>query len=436
MIAKAFKYKSGRASAQRLNRHLWKSEGQPVELSEIRNLYVPNSEAGMRVMRCLQQGSNAEIVFWHIIISPTTTLNGSDRTRVVNLVVAELAAESHPLLVWSHLEKPRARKGGGACHWHLVLGHISPTTGLALDMRNHAQRLQKAMAIAAFDIEGQTTVSPFHRSIVAYLSKEGRGDVAAWLTDLAATTPCLQRPRMTEAMRRSAAAVGFELPSFQAKLERLWVTGASQEAADFLSSVGVSVRRGDHSPHAILLYREDLLVGVMNRILRRPSFPVYEEAMLRFPDLFNKPRIIVAVSRDPRSSSREAALRQEKIDRLEEMLRHIKTEVLMLTYNPPQPLRVASEGEAKPNAERLGRLAGGAAILETSIALLWNDDRWASVPIEKLLKSAKRLLTRDKPSPAARTVTRDGGTETKPEIEDRADARDEDEMSMGPLLRP
>jgi hypothetical protein len=178
------------------------SEGQRVELSEIRNLYVPNSEAGMRVMRCLQQGSNAEIAFWHIIISPTTTLNGSDCTRVVNLVVAELAAESHPLLVWSHFEKPRARKGGGACHWHLVLGHISPTTGLALDMRNHAQRLQKAVAIAAFDIEGQTTVSPFHRWIAAYLSKEGRGDVAAWLSDLAATTPCLQCPRMTDSMRR------------------------------------------------------------------------------------------------------------------------------------------------------------------------------------------------------------------------------------------
>jgi hypothetical protein len=137
-----------------------------------------------------------------------------------------------------------------------------------------------------------------------------------------------------------------------------------------------------------LLYREDLLVGVMNRILRRPSFPVYEEAMLRFPDLFNEPRIIVAVSRDPKSSSREATLRQEKIDRLEEMLRHIKTEVLTLTYNPPQPLRVVSEGEAKPIAERLRRLAGGAAILETSIALLWDNDRWASVPIDPVPKAA------------------------------------------------
>lgn len=437
MIVKAFKYKSGLKNAQRLDQHLWKDKDQRAELSEIRNLYVPNSEAGMRVMRCLQQGSNAEIVFWHIIISPTTTLNGSDRTKVVNSVLAELGAESHPLLVWSHFEKPRARKGGGACHWHLVLGHISPETGLALDMRNHVPRLQKVMAIASFDIEGQTTVSPFHRSIVAYLSKEGRDDVAAWLTDLAVTTPCLQRPRMMDAMRRSAAAVGFELPVFQAKLESLWVTGATEEIfADFLSSFGVSVRRGDHSPHAILLYREDLLVGVVNRILRRPSLPVYEEAMMRFPDLFNNPRTVATTSRYRRSTSQEVALRQEKIDKLEKMLRNLKTEVLMLTYNPPKPLRVASEGEVKPVAERLERLIRSVAVLETSITLLWDDDHWASVPIDKLLKSANHLLTLDKPSPAARTVTRNGGTEMKLEIEGRDDAGDEDEMSMGPALRP
>src|SRR5260370_21963989 len=157
MIAKAFKYKSGSKSAQRLKQHLWKDEGQRVELFETRNLYVPDSEAGMRVMRCIQQGSkNAEIVFWHIIISPVTTVNEADRACVVNLVIAELRAEAHPLMVWSHNEKPRARQGGGGNHTHMVLGHISPVTFRALDMRNYVQRLQKVMAVAAFEIEGKT----------------------------------------------------------------------------------------------------------------------------------------------------------------------------------------------------------------------------------------------------------------------------------------
>ena len=64
MIIKAFKYKSGKEGARRLNRHLWKQEGQRVEWSEMRNLYVRDTEAGMRVMRCLKEGSKAEIVFW------------------------------------------------------------------------------------------------------------------------------------------------------------------------------------------------------------------------------------------------------------------------------------------------------------------------------------------------------------------------------------
>jgi hypothetical protein len=178
MIVKAFPYKGGPKSAQRLNRHLWKNEGQRVELFETRNLFVPDTEAGMRVMRCLQQGSNAEIVFWHIIISPMTTLNEIDCAHVINLVVSELRAETHPLMVWSHRDKPRARQGGGANHFHLVLGHISPVTFQALDMRNYVQRLHKVMAVAAYEIEGATVLSPSHRSIVAWLSKEGRGDVA------------------------------------------------------------------------------------------------------------------------------------------------------------------------------------------------------------------------------------------------------------------
>src|SRR4051794_14421460 len=187
MIIKAFKYKSGKEGARRLNRHLWKQEGQRVEWSEMRNLYVRDTEAGMRVMRCLKEGSKAEIVFWHIVISPRTKLNGLDRKRVVDLVIAALRADTHPLMVLSHLDKLRARRGGAADHLHLVLGHVCPITSRALDMRNHVQRLQKAMAIAAFEIESTIALGPFHPAIATHLIKEGRGDVAAWLTDLAAT---------------------------------------------------------------------------------------------------------------------------------------------------------------------------------------------------------------------------------------------------------
>jgi hypothetical protein len=432
MIVKAYKYKGGPSDARRLNEHLWKSEGQRPELSETRHLYVADTLAGMRVMQSLQRGSDAQIAFWHIIVSPTTTANESDRTRVVNLIISELKAEAHPLMVLSHHEKARARRGGGASHFHFVLGHVSPVTGLALNMRNHVQRLQKVAAIAAFDIEGQTSVSSYHRSVVTYLSIEGRPDVARWLMDLARKTSPLQQPRMTDAMRRSAAAVGFKLPSFQAKLQRLWNSGASEQVFDeLLSDAGVMMRQGERSPDSILLYRDDLLVGVLNRILRQPRSPVYEEATVRFPGLFGKLRIVGDISKSGPTSIEK--LRQKTTDRLEAMLRRMRTETLMLTYNPPHP-KEEPEGDENSIAERLKKLAEGEAIFDGAIDLLWGDDRWVSAPPEELLDYSRRLLTADKPSPLVRPAAQGRETQSQ-QPEDSAVVLDEDEASTVPGLR-
>jgi hypothetical protein len=427
MIVKAYKYKGSLSDARRLNEHLWKSDGsQRPELSETKNLYVADTLAGMRVMQCLQRASRSQIAFWHIIVSPTTTLEQKDRTRVVSLIITELKAEDHPLMIWSHHEKPRARRGGGASHFHCVLGHVSPITGLALDMRNHVQKLQKVGVVAGYDIEGQTSVSSYHRSIVSHLSREGRPDVARWLTDLVRKASPLQQPRMTDAMRRSAAAVGFELPSFQAKLQRLWNSGAWEQAFDdLLSEAGVTIRRGNRSPDSILLYRGDLLVGVLDRILRQPRSPVYEEATVRFPGLFGKPRIVADI---PKPTSSIEKLRQETTDRLEAMLRRMRTETLKLTYNPPHP-KGGPEGDEKPIAERLKRLAEGEAIFDSAIDLLcWSNDRWVSAPIEELLNYSNCLLTRDKPTAPPGPTTHDRETKAAHPTEDSAVVLDEDEV--------
>ena len=391
MIIKAFKYKSGKKGAQRLNRHLWKQEDQRVEWSETRNLYVRDTEAGMRVMRCLKEGSQAEIVFWHIVISPRTKLNEIDRKRVVDLVIAELRADTHPLMVLSHLDKLRARPGGAAGHLHLVLGHVCPITFRALDMRNHLQRLRKVMAIAAFEIEGTIALGPFHGGIAAYLIKEGRGDVAAWLTDLAATAPPPRRPRMTDAMRRAAAAVGFGLPSFQAQLERLWHAGAPEaEFTAFLSGAEVTVRRGDRSPHAVLFYHKGIQVGVLHHILRQPSLGVSEGAMQRYPDLCTGPW---ATAEAPKETSKTlATLRQEKTDKLEASLRGLRREMLDLTYTRAKSSHTVGDA-ARPTTDRIEKLTHAVAIFEGAIDLMWEDDSWISRPIEALLSHSKRLLT-------------------------------------------
>jgi hypothetical protein len=426
MIIKAYKYKGGLSDARRLNEHLWKSSGQRPELSDIRHLYVADTLAGMRVMQSLQRGSRAQVAFWHIIVAPITTLDDTDRSRVVNLIITELKAETHPLIVLSHNEKPRARRGGGARHFHCVLGHVSPVTGLALNVRNHVQRLQKVGAIAGYDIEGQTSVSSYHHCIITHLSREGRPDVAAWLTELATKPPRLQQPRMTDAMRRSAAAAGFELAPFHAKLERLWNSGASEQAFDkLLGDAGVVVRRGDRSP-VVLLYRGDLLVGVLNRILRQPHSLVYQEASVRFPGLFGKPRIVDDISASA-LTSRIEKLRQETTDRLDAMLRRLRTKILVLTYKPSDP-KEGPDGNEIPIAEQLQKLTEGEAIFERALDLLWSNERWVLKPIDKLLGHSKYMLRSAPLSPRVSGMTDDMESHAMRSTDEPAAVFDEDEV--------
>ena len=423
MIVKAYRYK-GRAGTRRLDQYLWQNKHQKAELCESRNLYAADTLDGMRVMQCLQRASRAQIALWHIIISPTTKLEAKDRARIVDLIITELKATDHPLMVWSHNEKPRARRGGGATHFHCVLGHVSPTTDLALDMRNHVQRLQKVAAIAAFDLEGQTSISSYCDSIVTHLIREGRPDVARWLTDLKnASSP--QQPRMTDAMRRSAAAVGLDLAPFQAKLQRLWNSGASEQAFDRLfSDACVMIKQGDRPRDSVLLYHGDRLVGVLNRILRQPRAPVYEEARVRFPGLFGKPRIVREIAQSGSASSIEQ-LRQKTTDELEAMLKEMRTETLMLTYSHP---KAGAEAAENPFAERLKKTAQWEAILDRAIDLLWSDDRWVSAPIEKLIIRAGRSLKVGELFLPSRPTPPDGETLQPQPVEEPALVPNEDEV--------
>ncbi|RXH07282.1 hypothetical protein [Bradyrhizobium guangzhouense] len=372
MIVKAYKYKKSEG-ARRLSGYLAQDAYRATEPGESRNLYVANALDGMRVMQCLQRASRARIAFWHIIISPTTQLDKKDFNRILNLIITELNAADHPLMVWSH-EKLRARRGGGPTHFHCVLGHVSPITKLALDMRNHARRLHKVAAVAAFDLEGHTSISPYHDSIVTHLIKEDRPDVARWLTDLKKVWPS-QQSRMTDAMRRSAAAEGLDLASFCARLERLWNSGASEQSfARFLSNAGVMIRQGDRSEDSILLFRRDRLIGVLHRILQQPRTLVYQEASARFSALFGKTIDADGIPEASLTSNIEK-LRQDKTDDLEVLLKRLRIKTLKLTYLPAG-VRVGSTDAGNRIAERLRRLSRGEAILDRALELLWSDDAW------------------------------------------------------------
>jgi len=429
MIVRAYKCQGSRHDDHQLERHLSKTDGQRPEQLEFRNVWARDVATGLAVMRALKAGApKARIAFWHIIVSPRFTLSSSERRRVVAMIVKELCAEEHPLIVISHNEKPRARQGGGANHLHVLLGHVSPGFR-ALDTSHIMPKLHKVMALAAYYIEGVPTPSPYHRSIVAALSREKFPDVARWLIDELGDCPVFKPPRMSDSMRRAAQAAGFNLPLFQAILVRLWTTGAGQRDIEFyLDQSSVTAQEG-RTKDVIVLYRGTLFVGALHRILQRDATSVRAEAELRVPCILSNMALVSSYPHgsEPASCEREGGpptsegdrsfvlRRQQMIDWFEDKLVKLRSERLDLAYGRSNHLldvnfpggndapNSATESTAfQPHAsgqreagadkiiDRVTRLLHAESALEAAVKLLWQDERWVDRSPEELVCHAAR----------------------------------------------
>jgi hypothetical protein len=413
LIARIYRYRGSTTEIRRLDAHLWKREGQEPELWEVRNLYVGNSADGMAVMSTLRAAApRARVAFWQIVVSPTKTLDDAERRVVVDLIVEELEAADHPLIAFSHEEKPRARRGGGGNHLHVVIGHISPLSHRALGMRQVLPRLHKAMAIAAYRIGAVPAASPWHKSIVATLAKEKNGAVADWLIQSFGESPMRKPPRMSDSMRRSAEAAGFDISSFQAALERRWTAGAGQaELKLFLDRSGVVIRQG-RLADVIAFHKGALFVGALHRILRRDAPTVHAEAARRIP------RLLGLNCDEARSSLQDFDLgpndrwskendrgfrlrRQRKVDRLEDRLASLRLERRLVAEaaahsgaaDPAFDAGLADrDGHRMANADRMARISHAEVVLEAAVRLLWDDYRWADRSIRDLLKFSQELV--------------------------------------------
>lgn len=400
MIARAFSYRGSLTEARRLNAHLWKQKDQRPELLEMRNLCVHDTLEGMQVMAALTEVSRAEIAFWHLFVSPRRTLTVAEAGKVVDLVVTELGAQDHPLIVFAHNDKPRV--GGGANHLHMLVGHVSPITFRALDMRHHAPRLHKVMAIAAFLIEGKAVPSRWQKSIVETLRADGQDHVADWLIAELGGVPAFNAPRMTDSMRRSAQAAEFPLPGFQSELERLWKSAATEaEIAAFLARYGVTLRRGK-TAKVITFHHQELFVGSLHRIIRQDASTAQQEAQRRITSLLeDTDKIPFAAARSrallqlvkPSDAERRARLDlQKRIDGIEGLLAGLKTERLSLIY-PRGHADVHARKGPTEIATRIRRLIRAEAILEEAISLLWQDRGWMARPELELMQAAEKIVS-------------------------------------------
>jgi hypothetical protein len=410
MIVRAYPYGGSNSDAAQLSAYLLETKNQRPKIVESRNIFVPDTLAGLGVMRCFQRASKAKIAFWHIVIAPPILLNKSNRELVFDEIIAELAAHDHPLIALSHGDRPRARLGGAGTHLHALLGHISPTTRRALNMRHYLPRLHKAAAVASFKLGCRLLLSPYHCSIVKFLRAEGRPAIAQCLVDSLGESPRLRPPRMTDPMRRSAAAADFNIARFQAAIEKLWWIDAPEpDFINFLSEFGVAInesREAGRSP----FYRGELFLGTLHRILQLSAPAVYLEATIRFPNLFlGQHKIDTGVASLPGHAQffpvpaeaceiaepRELDLeRQSKADSLELRLAFIRRELRRIEYdccnfsdNGSKPDFIDASS-IRPDWLTLDELRKAEPILERAIQLLWQDERWISAPIERLLDYA------------------------------------------------
>ncbi|MDN3277252.1 hypothetical protein QWJ07_23515 [Frankia sp. RB7] len=400
MIVRLYSYRGSRAASLRLDRHLWKQEGQQPEFFAVRNLYVHHSVEGFEVMAALKAGSpKASIAYWQIIVSPTKTLRLSERRRVIDLIVQELNAADNPLMAFSHNKKIRARAGGGGNHLHVILGHISPISLRALDMRQVLPRLHKVMVLAAYEIGAVAPLTPYRDSIVEALTAEGSPHAARWLSEAPGNARVRRPARMRDSMRRSAQSAGFDLASFQARLERLWSSGAGEsEVTSFLEQNGVDVRAGT-AEGVTAFYHGKTFVGALHRIVGRDAAVVRKELEDRAPALLRlKTDPLASVRKNPPRASQDdrsfTLRRQRKTDYLEHGLATLRIQRQRLVYE--ENTGPGSTTGELPTASELAGSARMECVLETAVKLLWEDDRWVERPVEDLV----RFVTSVKPAGA------------------------------------
>jgi hypothetical protein len=394
MIVRAYPYGGSNSDAAQLSAYLHETKNQRPRIVESRNIFVPDILAGLGVMRCFQRASKAKIAFWHIVIAPPILLNKSNRELVFDEIIAELAAHDHPLIALSHA----------------LLGHISPTTRRALNMRHYLPRLHKAAAVASFKLGCRMLLSPYHCSIVKFLRAEGRPAIAQCLVDSLGESPRLRPPRMTDAMRRSAAAANFNIARFQAAIEKLWwIDAPERDFINFLSEFGVAIKESREAG-CIPFYRGELFLGTLHRILQLSAPAVYLEATIRFPTLFlGQHKIDTGVASFSRHAqffpvpakacrvgeARELDLeRQSQADALELRLAFIRRELRRIEYDWRNFADNGSRSDfivaspIRPDWLTPDELRKAEPILERAIQLLWQDERWISAPIKKLLDYA------------------------------------------------
>ena len=271
-----------RRATRDLVAHLQKAEdGQIVELVRIVGAPARTVLEAVCDFERIRDGSEAGIAIQHLTVSPGRPWTDAERDVAVDEVLRALGAERHAHVLIAHRNKPRARGGASATHFHLAVAHVGPTLR-ALDLRCSYLKLETARA--RLEVRFGEPLTPSRRSsaIAKHLRRDGYETVAALVEADAATRSELPRSGLTSRSRARLQRDGINAAKTRATVIAAYQgsdTRAAFEAA--LTQDGLALEAGDCA-NVWLIRKGDVLIGPLDRLVDTPRLTLM--ARLDEPD--------------------------------------------------------------------------------------------------------------------------------------------------------
>jgi hypothetical protein len=258
-----------RKDTRALVAHLEKTQaGQVVEVVRIAGSAASDMAGAFADFGRIRDGSRATVAFHHLTVNPGQALTIAQRDEAVARIRKALGCEDHGYVLIAHRNKPRACGPARVEHFHLVIAHVGPDLR-ALRLSFSYAELEAARASLEIDFCEPLTPTRRSAAIAVRLRRDGRDAVAEQVEAAARIQGDLPRSGLTSRIRARLDRLGIAAPLARARVRAAYALDrAGFEAA--LAQAGLSCTPGDRVADAWVVWKDDILVGALDRLVAHP----------------------------------------------------------------------------------------------------------------------------------------------------------------------
>ena len=204
--------------------------------------------------------------FHHFKISPEKTISREEAFKEFNEIAKEYGFNLDDAVIVEH-KKPRATSENSDVHWHVIVPHLNPRTGKALDIRNSYKRNEKLCRLSELRT-GQTILNGKHnKSVIKQLQKEGKTAEAQALNVIADAEPA--QSAFSTITQKRAERQGISVPKEKLLIEQIWKQADGMKAfVAGLSEAGLTLKEGNKKD-TYIIERDGVFIGSVNRLLKK-----------------------------------------------------------------------------------------------------------------------------------------------------------------------